>query len=318
MPPLHPRCRCTISYREMPLTAPSIGGNVQPNSSTISPLSVPPAGENLNTTFPAVNNTFAAKTIKEANEFAIKILGVPNAEYKGCAIEVANEWNAGLLEAFGKFPELKKRFGFVGEAHERNAAYQQALIAEYTKILQAARPNLSMAVANEIAKRQAVKKIAEILPIQKDDISQSWISNKGISKQFSGVVVNKIYAENLSFFLSTLEQSVINKIRPIGCVTVHSALDHEIAHQLDALLGLRNMPEVQDLFDSRVTVKNGTEDFSRITAELSRYACDNRNTNRYAEFIAEAWAEYCNNPAPREIAKKLGEIVEREYTKKFG
>ncbi|MEG0614272.1 MAG: hypothetical protein RR540_00840 [Oscillospiraceae bacterium] len=37
-----------------------------------------------------------------------------------------------------------------------------------------------------------------------------------------------------------------------------------------------------------------------------------------SEMIAEAWAEYCNNPQPREIAKTIGEAIEAEYKKKFG
>ena len=77
------------------------------------------------------------------------------------------------------------------------------------------------------------------------------------------------------------------------------------------------MPEIQALFESRVEIINGVEDYSRITEELSRYAWQNDNPNRYAEFIAEAWAEYCNNPSPREIAQSVGEIVEREYAKRF-
>ncbi len=34
--------------------------------------------------------------------------------------------------------------------------------------------------------------------------------------------------------------------------------------------------------------------------------------------IAEAWSEYCNNPEPREIAKIIGETIEKEYKKKYG
>ena len=45
LPPLHPRCRCTISYRE--LTSKPTGGNVQPNSSTVSPLTAPATSGNV-------------------------------------------------------------------------------------------------------------------------------------------------------------------------------------------------------------------------------------------------------------------------------
>lgn len=50
-----------------------------------------------------------------------------------------------------------------------------------------------------------------------------------------------------------------------------------------------------------------------ITNELSQYAWDNDSKKRYAEFIAEGWAEYCNNPKPRKVAKEIGQTVERRY-----
>ncbi len=37
----------------------------------------------------------------------------------------------------------------------------------------------------------------------------------------------------------------------------------------------------------------------------------------HSEMIAEAWAEYCNNPNPREIAKVVGRTIEEEYRKKI-
>jgi len=47
--------------------------------------------------------------------------------------------------------------------------------------------------------------------------------------------------------------------------------------------------------------------------DLSQYAAKN-----IAEFIAESWAEYVNNPTPRPLAKQVGDIMNAEYQKKFG
>jgi len=41
------------------------------------------------------------------------------------------------------------------------------------------------------------------------------------------------------------------------------------------------------------------------------------NKNLHREFVSEAWAEYCNNPKPRPLAKKIGELIEKEYKRKF-
>lgn len=76
------------------------------------------------------------------------------------------------------------------------------------------------------------------------------------------------------------------------------------------MLGISKIKDIQELYTSRTT--------DQITNGLSRYAWNNDNQNDYSEMIAEGWAEYCNNPRPREIAKKIGKTIEAEYKKKFG
>ena len=88
-----------------------------------------------------------------------------------------------------------------------------------------------------------------------------------------------------------------------------SVLDHEIGHQLDDMLGISKMPEVQNLITSLTN--------EQITANLSRNSWKNGNSNPHREFVAEAWAEYCNNPTPRPIAKTIGQLIESEYKKRF-
>ena len=100
------------------------------------------------------------------------------------------------------------------------------------------------------------------------------------------------------------------KWNPIGSKSPRFLLDHEIGHQIDDLLDIRDIPAIQDLFDSR------TRD--QIKEDLSEYAWNNSNPNRYSEMIAEGWAEYLNNPEPREIARVVGETIESTYKAKFG
>ena len=100
-------------------------------------------------------------------------------------------------------------------------------------------------------------------------------------------------------------QQVERKWHPDGCSTVKATFDHEFGHQLDDWLGVGKQKSIQALFDSRST--------EGLTAELSEYAWNNHNSNRYSEMIAEAWSEYCNNPTPRPIAVEVGETIERLY-----
>jgi len=41
-----------------------------------------------------------------------------------------------------------------------------------------------------------------------------------------------------------------------------------------------------------------------IESHVSAYAMENE-----AEFIAEAWTEFLNNPNPRPVAKSIGELI---------
>ena len=80
-------------------------------------------------------------------------------------------------------------------------------------------------------------------------------------------------------------------------------MDHEIGHQIDFMLGLSDNPQIQKLFN---------ENRENMREVLSGYG--NKNI---AEFIAESWTEYINNPTPRPLAKQVGDIMNAEYAKQF-
>jgi hypothetical protein len=76
----------------------------------------------------------------------------------------------------------------------------------------------------------------------------------------------------------------------------------EVGHALDSLLRLRNDPEMVTLWNS----------YSKeaITNELSVYG-----SGRIQDFIAEGWAEYCNNPSGtrRPLSKEIGSLILEKY-----
>lgn len=76
-------------------------------------------------------------------------------------------------------------------------------------------------------------------------------------------------------------------------------MDHEFGHQLDNLLSLNKDPDV---------IKEWAALHGRMKNEVSQYAAKNIH-----EFIAEAWAEYRNNPSPRPVATQIGGIVLNRY-----
>jgi hypothetical protein len=149
------------------------------------------------------------------------------------------------------------------------------------------------------------KKVINKLKIPSNSLASSWSPNNEPFKWFAGITFNSNNGKDITQLLDCLKKDVLSKFHPVGCDTVKSVLDHEIGHQLDDMLKLSSKENIKQLFDTK------TRD--QITEELSKYAWDNNNPDKYGEFIAEAWAEYCNSPYPRPIAKEIGETIEREY-----
>lgn len=246
-----------------------------------------------------------AKTIKEADNYAMNVLGIKMASYKGVDITTANEWNRGLKDTFDRFPELKQNFGFVGECHERNVAMKKELKERYFDKLIINYPNENKKELEIQAEKLANKEMKKH-NIEQDTLARSFSPPSGdYLYNFRGVTINKSYGKNSVDLIELLEQCVHYKYYPIKCDTIRYILDHEVGHQLDAMLAISEQKNIQKLFDSM--------DNETITNELSQYSWDNRNKKRYAEFIAEGWAEYCNNPRPRKVAKEIGQTIERRY-----
>ena len=256
----------------------------------------------------------AAKNIKEANDFILNNFGI-KAEYKGVNIDVANEWNKALTKAFNKFPALVDNFGFVGDSHQRNKLIKEFVYQDKYKFAYDYYTNLKYKDAAELAekyaKSEATKFLKRYTKVSACEMASSWAPS-GKYADFRGVCINGKNAnfKTLKSAIDSLKWQVEIKFHPQGGEKVASILDHEIGHQLDDMLGIGKMPEVQKLYDSR-TIRD-------ITNDLSRYAWDNDNSDKYSEFIAEAWSEYCNADKPREIAKTIGEIIEKAYKDKFG
>ena len=141
--------------------------------------------------------------------------------------------------------------------------------------------------------------------------ARSWTpTNTPELMKYRGITFNKKQGNNITSILDSLKKTADSKFHPVGCDTVKSIIDHELGHQLDNLPGIRKLQHIKDL-------RNNTK-LNELTEKLSKYSWDNGNGDRYAEMIAEGWAEYVNNPNPREYAKIIGETIESEYKKLFG
>lgn len=104
-------------------------------------------------------------------------------------------------------------------------------------------------------------------------------------------------------FISLLRKNEASGFHPVGCHTPESIVYHELGHLLDDMCDLCNSGEFTSYYNglSALDIKSG----------LSEYALESP-----MEFIAEAFAEYMCNPAPRPIAAKVGNLLDTAYAKR--
>ena len=244
---------------------------------------------------------FSAKTIEEAEQQFRDILGI-NCRLDGFKkkdiAQVKDIFDC-VERHFRDFPELKSKIKFVGSMTGRVNLLAEAKYKELKPLY----PN-----ALDSAVRDAAKKWARKVAYLKDCYAYS---SEGCEQYgANGLVFNTAWAGDK--IVESLKRDVQYKFHPIACDTVKAVFDHELGHKIDALLGLRKDAEFLKIF--REAVVHGEQ---YIIDNLSHYAYDSRrmrksNYTPEAEFIAEAWSEYLNNPQAREIATAVGKLIEKK------
>lgn len=244
---------------------------------------------------------FSAKTIEEAEQQFRDILGI-NCRLDGFKkkdiAQVKDIFDC-VERHFRDFPELKSKIKFVGSMTGRINLLAEAKYKELKPLY----PN-----ALDSAVRDAAKKWARKVAYLKDCYAYS---SEGCEQYgANGLVFNTAWAGDK--IAESLKRDVQYKFHPIACDTVKAVFDHELGHKIDALLGLRKDAEFLKIF--REAVVHGEQ---YIIDNLSHYAYDSRrmrksNYTPEAEFIAEAWSEYLNNPQAREIATAVGKLIEKK------
>lgn len=242
-----------------------------------------------------------AKSIKEAEAFARDTLGL-ECSYKGVDLQCANDMNAAFQRGLDYCPDIKDRLNFVGSGQERNRQFKKELTDYYLADLKNRYPGQTDAWYDKWAKSYASKIVGRIDGGTYAFASRARDNASDVVKKFTGIVVNDKWGKNAGTFISALESDVKSSWHPAGCGTIASVFDHEIAHQIDYAMSLRDNQAMKALWNS---LKK--ED---IEKGLSRYGASN-----IAEFIAEGYAEYCNSEKPRDIASKIGKIIEKAVGK---
>lgn len=233
------------------------------------------------------------KTIKEATAYA-ESLGV-RAFYKGVDIRTANAMNLSVHDAFENFPSLRKEIRVIGNAQEVNKEYKKDLTSVYQQLYKENYPFMYDSEIKDYAKSAASKMAGRVsgrtYAFARYNTGCGDYRVQEVAKAYNGICINKEYSSDYEKMENSVKRNVENKFHPDGTGSVKSIVDHEVGHFIDFTYGLK--PHFQDEF--RKTRKN------EIKEKLSAYAGEN-----VGEFIAEGYAEYINNPNPRETATMIG------------
>lgn len=243
------------------------------------------------------------KTVKEANNYAEKVLGV-KADYTGIDVRCANEWNRGLAAMKNKYPEVAEQIKFVGSMQKRNELLKAELknYAKNNKLAKGTKELLDYVLGKLNIKSNRTAESFHVTRLGNNSDENEIIK---IVNKYAGISLNSNYYNNYDNVIAERKRQVTNGWKPVGCDTMKSIFDHEFGHQIDKLLNVSDTQNVKDFYKRyKEEIKEG----------LSKYALTKRE-----EFIAEVWSEYNNNPKPREIANEVGKFIERlwrEWKKK--
>ncbi|MEG2687697.1 MAG: hypothetical protein RSA24_00870, partial [Clostridia bacterium] len=241
----------------------------------------------------------ASKSKQEAKAYAQKTLLIPNVDYGKLDINVINEMNKCFAQNFALFPELKDKIKFIGDCRARNKLLRQI---EYERISKECHREYDERLSSEAIKKIINKRLNKSMKTQLVNPNTMARSSNctGIYENTKGITVNDDYGKDSNSFVEKIKRNVDSGFHPAGTASVKAVLDHEVGHQIDRLIGLQDS---DDFKSYRTKLKDDD-----IKNGLSKYALYSDG-----EFVAEAWAEYCNNESPREIAKNVGEIILRRY-----
>lgn len=203
-------------------------------------------------------------------------------------LQLAKYALSAVLQTYKKYPYLRGSVNYFGTL----TGYNQNKNALLARLPYA--PGLAQA-ADELA-------ACALEQFQGDGLAFAFSMFCG-SDCASGIIINgKLF--HCDKVIENLKGCEKIGFHPQGCRSVRSVIDHELGHLLDRRLDVGQSEEYQS-FIRAYTVQE-------IGAGLSTYSVMDGSVYS-PEVIAEGYAEYRNNPRPREIALRIGQIIDRQY-----
>ena len=252
-----------------------------------------------------------AKTIAEANQLAVNLGLVQHADFTGLDVSAANEMMSELDATYKMFPNLP-HLVFIGSIQNGiNWAHDEVQREKFFRD-----PAKWRRIYPGLSDSEVIAKI-QVSKHRVDSKAWAWFASGNYSTghydvEYIGLNTQHYSSSLLSDTLSHgLPRGTLMRFHPEHCGTIRSVISHEIGHYLDYRFGIEKDSSIRKIFRAyrekgvlRDTGHGIDRYFGRMAEALSEYA----NTNR-REFIAEAWAEYRNNPNPRSLAKQVGDRI---------
>ncbi len=229
------------------------------------------------------------KTVKEV-EANIKKADLADAlDLKGIknnAVPVVNEAMQALTGQLNAFPEIRVDMEAIGATQNVESTWYKRAVDDVARRLR------ERGVPENIAQQRA----RQVVKRPRTPTGVLAVSTKDPAFGTSGITINKVWLQNPDRLVEILKRDTEAGHFVKGGGSVKAMIDHEFGHMLDYHYNLRNNPAIMAIM----------REAENVEEELSMYG-----SSSPAEFIAEAWSEYCNNPKPRKIAKKIGETIEK-------
>ena len=232
-----------------------------------------------------------SKTIQEAENWIKNSTNIRQVDYKGLNLEIANEANLSLTQHLNLDRRLESNMEFIGTAQAQTALEYQQRLAARMETIRKLYPEMNPSEVRRIAEYHVVKS-------KVPGNTWAWF---GKTPNCAGIGINKKWGSDPVKLKESLQRNINNGFHPVGCDSIKSLIDHEFGHALDDLYKFSDTDEI--ILQYKTFCRQGND---MAGGTLSIYAMKNRR-----EFIAEAWAEYLNNPKPRPVAKQVGSMMER-------
>jgi len=248
------------------------------------------------------------KTTKEAEQIARELNLADHVAHGKLHVSVANTINREVYDIQQRFPSVREGFRFIGSIQEQCKYGIEEGVKNLERENKAALDTLSPEQLKQW-RAEAKKRIRKVydatVPGNAYAVARPDFDTypDGLRKM-AGIGVNEKYAKasKIAETETKIAQGVLINWNPVGCDTMKSIVDHEIGHVIDFHLQIVAARRGKGFVDPVIRDFAKGKTVADFEANICRYA----GTDNH-EILAEAWAEYENNPEPREYAKFIGD-----------